>query len=131
MPQSEMLKGLVVLAVREIHGGREPDVVGRYVLELTCMPHANQCIRIRVRQWLDQHTVDDAEHRRVGTDSDRQRGNNRKRYRWRSPNRSHAESYISSQGLQHWNSPLVAVRLFRCHNSAEVPSCGSMRLVGG
>src|SRR5262249_3979912 len=131
MPQAEMFKGLVVLAVREIHGGREPDVVGRYALELSCVPYANQCIRIWIRQWLDQHAVDDAEHRRVGTDRERQRDNNRNRYSWCWMDRSHAESYVSTQGLQHRNSPLIAVRLFGCDNSTKIPSSLSMRLVGG
>ena len=64
VPHAELLKGLVVFTVGEVHRRREPDVARGHPLELRGVPDPDQCVRLRIRQRPYQYAVDDAEDRR-------------------------------------------------------------------
>ena len=70
VPQGHVLEHPVFITEREIGGLVHVEPVGRETRR--AQPHAHQPVGIGVGQRLQQHTVDDAEHRSGSPDAERQ-----------------------------------------------------------
>src|SRR5439155_2101120 len=71
VPEPDILEHAAFLAIGEVLKGRRPGMwdvdAGRGVIERDALAGA------RIRQWLQEHAVDDAEDRRIGADADGER----------------------------------------------------------
>ena len=76
LPEADVRKGPVLVAVREVHCGLE---VRAAQSASGAMPKPHELVRVRVRQRLDQHGVDDAEDRSGCADPEREREHGGKR----------------------------------------------------
>src|SRR5262245_47284316 len=90
------------------------------------MPHSDQRVRVRIRQRPDQNAINNAENRRVSSDPDCERRDNRERHRRSSTHGSQAESDISPPRFKHWNSSLIAIHLLCLDKASKIaPGCPS------
>jgi hypothetical protein len=71
-PQPELLERSPLLPVREEHRRRHVEVAVVEADPGCRVPDADQLVRARIRQRLEEHAVDDAEDGRVGANADRQ-----------------------------------------------------------
>ena len=72
LPDADLGECPVLVSISEVHRRR-----GRHIAAIADLPDPHELVRIRIRQWLDQHGVDDAEDRGRRADADCERDDGR------------------------------------------------------
>jgi hypothetical protein len=95
--ESEVLEGPVFVAIGEVEIRRQPERAG--IQTGRDVPQAHELVRLRVRQRLEQHGVDDTEDRGVRADSEREREHGRERERGPAQQPAKRIAKIASHGI--------------------------------
>src|SRR5215217_5137824 len=90
------------------------------------LPKANEAIRFFVREWLQEHCIDNTENRSIRSNTERQRNHDRQREARILPQDSHAVSRVLQERLENAENSLHCLPpevewLEACTKSPKIP----------